>query len=418
MQDRFDAVVVGAGAAGIAALRRLLANRVDAVALEARERVGGRAHTIATAAGFPVDCGAGWLHSADRNPLAGPIAEAGFTLDKSPPHWMRQAANLDFPPDQQRAFRAAFQALDERIEAAARSGADRPVSELMDPGGRWNVMLDAFSSYYNGAEFEQVSVLDYAAYADSGVNWRVAEGYGAAIGSFAPLDRVVLDCPVTLIRHDGRELALETPKGTLGARAAVVAVPTPALAEGGLAFSPCLPQLAEAAGALPLGLADKVFLGLDEPELLPVEGHLFGSTTRTETGSYHLRPFGRPYIEVYLGGRCARTLEGAGDGAMAAFAAEELAHLLGSDIRGKLHPLGETRWAADPWARGSYSHARPGRSAAREALAQPVEDRLFFAGEATHRTLYSTVHGAWLSGEAAADAAIIALGQPSAPSRG
>jgi monoamine oxidase len=409
VKDHFDVVVIGAGAAGIAALRRLLANGVDAVAVEARGRVGGRAHTITTAAGFPVDCGAGWVHSADANPLAAPIADAGFRLDKSPPHWMRQSGNQDFPPEEQQALRAAFQALDDRIEAAAKTGVERPVSELMEPGGRWNVMLDAFSSYYNGAEFDQVSLLDYAAYEDSGVNWRVREGYGTAIASFAPRDRIVLDCPVSVIRRDGPELRLETPKGTVSARSAIVAVPTPALAQERLRFEPALPAITAAAAGLPLGLADKVFLGLEEPELLPVEGHLFGSTTRTETGSYHLRPFGRPYIEVYLGGRCARALEGEARGAMAAFAVEELVRLLGSDIRRKLHPLGETHWASDPWALGSYSHAWPGQAGARAVLREAGDGRIVFAGEACHPNFYSTVHGAWLSGEAAADAVIAAL---------
>jgi monoamine oxidase len=409
VQDRFDVVVVGAGAAGIAALRRLEAAGLDVVALEARDRVGGRAHTIQTTAGFPVDCGAGWVHSADQNLLAKPIEQAGFTLDRSPPHWMKQAFNQDFSAADQEAYRRAFGALDERLEAAAATGIDRPASELLEPGGRWNHLLDAFSSFYNGAEFDQVSVLDYAAYDDSGVNWRVREGYGAAIAHFADLSRVVTGCAVSTIHHDGPELVLETAKGRLVARAVIVCVPTPALSEGGLRFSPGLPGKAEAAAGLPLGLADKAFLAVAEPEALPAEGHLFGRTDRTEMGSYHLRPFGRPYIEVFLGGRCARGLEAEGPGAMAAFALEELGELMGSDFRRGLTPLGETHWAHDPWALGSYSHALPGRSGDRAILAAPVEDRIFFAGEATHPHLYSTVHGAWESGLRAADEAIAAL---------
>jgi len=409
VNDRFDVVVVGAGAAGIAALRRLKAAGVDAVALEARDRVGGRAHTIATVAGFPVDCGAGWVHSADENPLAKPIEAAGFTLDRSPPHWMKQALNRDFSEADQRAYRAAFNALDERLEAAAKTGVDRPASDFFEPNGRWNPLLDAFSSYYNGAEFEAVSVLDYAAYEDSGVNWRVREGYGAAVASFADLDRVITGCPVTTIHHDGPEIVVDTAKGRITARAAIVCVPTPALAQGRLIFSPGLPDKMEAAAGLPLGLADKVFIGLDAPDDLPVEGHLFGHKDRTATGSYHLRPFGRPYIEAFLGGRCARALEAQGPGAMADFALAELAELLGAGVRRRLHVLGETHWASDPWALGSYSHALPGHMGARGVLAAPVEDRIFFAGEATHRTFYSTVHGAWLSGERAADEALAAL---------
>jgi monoamine oxidase len=409
MRDRFDVVVVGAGAAGIAALRRLEQAGIDAMALEARDRVGGRAHTVLTSAGFPVDCGAGWVHSADENILAEPIKQAGFKLDRTPPHWMKQAFNRDFSAQEQRAYREAFNAMDARLEAAAKTGVDRPASDFFEPGNRWNPLLDAFSSYYNGAEFESVSVLDYAAYEDSGVNWRVAEGYGAAIAHFADLGRIVADCPVTKIHHGGPELAFDTAKGRITARAVIIAVPTPALAEGRLAFSPRLPGKADAAAGLPLGLADKVFLQVAEPEAMPAEGHLFGRADRTEIGSYHLRPFGRPYIEVFLGGRWARALECEGPGAPAAFAIEELGQLLGSDVRRGLTLLAETHWASDPWALGSYSHALPGHAGDRAILAAPVENRIFFAGEATSPHFYSTVHGAWESGLRAADETIASL---------
>ena len=409
MQDRFDVVVVGAGAAGIAALRRLSEARVSVVALEARDRVGGRAHTVLARPGLPVDCGAGWVHSADENLLAAPVERAGFTLDRSPPHWMRQTFNPHFPPDQQAAWRAALAAFEARLDAAAKRGVDRPGSDFLEPGGRWNGLIDAFSSYYNGAEFDQVSILDYAAYEDSGVNWRVREGYGAAVASFADRERVVTDCPVATIRHSGPTLMLDTAEGRVTARAIVVTVPTPALAHGRLAFSPGLPDKAAAAAGLPLGLADKVFLGVDDPGSLPVDGHLFGRTDRAETGSYHLRPFGRDYIEVFLGGRCARGLEGAGPGGATAFAIEELGDLMGADFRRGLHPLAETAWALDPWALGSYSHALPGHAGDRATLAAPVESRIFFAGEATHPRFYSTVHGAWESGRRAADEVLASL---------
>jgi monoamine oxidase len=152
MQDRFDVVVVGAGAAGIAGLRALAASGFSAVALEARPRIGGRVHTVLARPDLPLDRGAGWLHSADVNPLVAPIEAAGFTIDKTPPAWDRQAGNQDFPAQDQRAFRQAFAAFDQRLEDAARTGLDRPAAELFEPGGRWNALIDAASSYYNGAE--------------------------------------------------------------------------------------------------------------------------------------------------------------------------------------------------------------------------------------------------------------------------
>jgi monoamine oxidase len=193
------------------------------------------------------------------------------------------------------------------------------------------------------------------------------------------------------------------------AQTVILTIPTSLLAAERIEFRPRLPQVAEAAAGLPLGLADKAFLGLSKPEGLPAEGHLLGRTDRAETASYHLRPFGRPYVEAYFGGRNARALEAEGDGALHAFAIEELVGLLGSDIRRNVSPLTATAWARDPWAMGSYSHALPGHVADRELLAAPIDGRLFFAGEATHPHFFSTAHGAWESGVRAAKEASSAI---------
>jgi monoamine oxidase len=408
MQDSFDVVVIGAGAAGLGAAARLAGAALSFVVLEARSRIGGRAHTL-NASGLSLDLGCGWLHSAKTNVLAPRIDAAGFAIDRTPPHWERQAWNQDFSPDEQRAFRQAYAAFQAELKAAARDGREGPASSLMEPGGRWNPLMDAISSYYNGAEYDQVSIQDYAAYEDGGVNWRVRAGYGAALAALGARAAVFLDCEARRIDHAGRALRLETGKGLLTARAVIVTIPTPAIAQGRLAFAPDLPDHRAAAAALPLGLADKAFLRLAKPEAFPAEGHLFGRIDRAETGSYHLRPFGRPYVEAYLGGRFARQLEGEGPGAMAAFAVEELVGLLGSDIRAALTPIAETAWAFDPFALGAYSHACPGSADARARLAQPAEGRIFFAGEATSPHAFSTAHGAWETGVRAAEEAIGAL---------
>jgi monoamine oxidase len=136
--------------------------------------------------------------------------------------------------------------------------------------------------------------------------------------------------------------------------------------------------------------------------VLPKDGNLRGATMRTAMGGYHLRPFGQACIEGFFGGRFAQELEDAGDGAIAAQAIDEIVAMLGSDYRRRLKPLAESRWAHDPFARGSYSHALPGHAGARAVLAAPVDGRLFFAGEATSPNFFSTAHGARDSGERAA----------------
>jgi monoamine oxidase len=195
----------------------------------------------------------------------------------------------------------------------------------------------------------------------------------------------------------------------LTARAAIVCVSTAMIAGEGLRFSPGLPGKQEAAAGLPLGLADKLSIAVEGAEEFEADGHLFGTLGRTETGSYHLRPFGRPLIEAYFGGRHARELETEGEGAFAAFAVEELCSLLGSSWRTRLHPLTASAWASDPWIRGAYSHALPGCAGMRAVLAEPVDGRLFFAGEAASPHAFSTCHGAYESALRAAEEAIAAL---------
>ncbi|MDB5455232.1 MAG: amine oxidase, partial [Caulobacter sp.] len=212
-----------------------------------------------------------------------------------------------------------------------------------------------------------------------------------------------------VVRHDGPRLRLETARGDLSARAAVICVSTAVLASERLRFEPGLPDKLDAAHGLPLGLADKVFLHLDGAEPLPEEVSIYGDPDKTATGGYHLRPFGRPVIEAFFGGRHARALEAEGPGAAAAFAIAELTAALGADVGRRLTPLAATAWAAEPYVLGGYSHALPGRAGDRARLAAPVEDRLFFAGEACSAHAFSTAHGAWETGLAAAEAALAAL---------
>jgi monoamine oxidase len=218
-------------------------------------------------------------------------------------------------------------------------------------------------------------------------------------------------CNVTLIDHSDKRIRLETSQGTLTADKVIVTVPTNLIADEAIRFSPPLPSKVSAAAGLPLGVDDKVTLALADAEAFPKEGNLRGATMRTDMGTYHIRPFGQPCIEGFFGGSFARELEDAGEGAIAAHSIDEIASFLGNDIRRKLKPLYESRWAHDPFARGSYSHALPGHAGDRAVLAAPVDGRLFFAGEATSPTFFTTAHGARDSGERAAKEVRTILGK-------
>lgn len=404
-----DVAIIGAGAAGLAAARALEGTNLSLLILEARGRTGGRSHTIGFPNGVTFDLGCEWLHSADRNSFV-PIAhELGFEIDTTRPKWREQTGNIGFPAKDREAFLRAMDEFDARVEAASDLPQDSPASRWLEPGNRWNARIDSVSTYINGAELDRVSTYDMDAYEDTGVNWRVKRGYGALIAAYGAPCPLALNTRVKLVDHSGARVKIETSCGALTANKVIVTVPTNLIANETIHFHPALPDKIAAAAGLPLGLADKVMLALDGPDALPVDGHLYGATDRVGTGSYHLRPMGQPCISGFFGGSFARALGDKSVDALAAQAIDEIVALLGEDFRKKLHVLGSSRWAHDEFALGSYSHALPGHADAREDLAEPVDDRLFFAGEATSPNFYSTAHGAQETGVRAAKEVLAAL---------
>ena len=204
-------------------------------------------------------------------------------------------------------------------------------------------------------------------------------------------------------------LRVETNQGPIAAAAVVVTLSSALIAEQPDLFLPTLPEKTEAAAGLPLGLADKLYLSLADAASFETDSRAFGAVNRTETAAYQFRPFGRPIIEVYFGGALAAELEKGGEPAFFDFARAELVGLFGADFAHRVAALHHHGWLSDPFARGSYSFASPGKVDCRAALAAPVDGRLFFAGEACSQTDFSTAHGAYLTGVAAADQAIATL---------
>lgn len=411
LPSRVDAVVIGAGAAGIAAARRLMRPGLSVLVLEARDRIGGRAWT-ARVEGEGLDMGCGWLHSADDNVLAGRVEAEGLTLDQTPPPWRTQAFDHEITRADLAEFGEAFAAFDQRVTEAAGRGEDRPASDFFDPDCRWNAWMDAISGALNGARFAEVSSLDYDAYGDTGVNWRVREGYGRLIARLgeAVADVVVRDCAVRRIDRSGPLLRLETSRGELTSRVVILTVPNSLIATETVRIDPPVPAWLEATAGVPLGLASKVHMTVREAGDFQPDTQLWTRTDTAETGGYHLRPFGRPMIEAYFGADLAWGLEAQGPAALVDFAVSELVAALGSGMRRRLEAVAVSNWGVDPWSRGAYSHALPGHAGDRAKLRTAVEDRIFLAGEATAPVYYGTAHGAWMEGERAADAALTSLG--------
>src|SRR5215469_12259611 len=225
-----EVVVIGGGAAGVAAAKRLHRASVNCLLIEARPRLGGRAYTVTDRSGFTLDLGCGWLHSADRNPWVRVAEEEGVALDRTLPPWQRRTLETGFPRAEQNDFQNAMAEFFARLEQAAQGDKDVAAATLLEPGNRWNGLINSVGTYISGGDLDRLSVKDFDRYEDSGVNYRAFKGYGALIADYGADIPQMRDCPVRRIDHSGRKLRIETGKGAITADQAIVTVPSAVLA--------------------------------------------------------------------------------------------------------------------------------------------------------------------------------------------
>ncbi|NTJ11518.1 flavin monoamine oxidase family protein [Rhizobium lusitanum] len=405
-----DVVIVGAGAAGIGAARRLADRGLSIVMLESMPRIGGRALTEKTPVG-PLDLGCGWLHSASRNPWTTIADQAGYGIVRGESAWDKPFEGRGFSPAEQGEARRSFNEWAERINGAP-PASDR-ASDALDLDGRWTAYLQAMSGFINGDELERVSAEDYGRYdaASTGQNWRVPEGYGALISGSLPKHNVqlLLSTPLTKLDLRERRPKLETDKGVLRPLAAIMTVSTAVLSGNAVTWPTELSSWREAATHLPLGNNEKLFLEIKGKSPFAPETRALGDARDPKTGVFYIRPFGRPVVECFLGGAGARAAAMHGHDAAFANAIDQLVSLFGSSIRKTIDPLVASDWTRAPSIGGAYSHALPGSAGARRSLARDFDQRIFFAGEATDLADFSTAHGAYNSGIRAADEALSAV---------
>ena len=413
-------LVLGAGIAGLAAARALTEQGRSVIILEARNRVGGRMWTDSSL-GVPLDLGASWIHGVNGNPITKLAKQFGVktvpTDDEN--SIMFNADGSEHSDVEWEETESLFEEIYE--EVALMQEETESDTSLQDA-------FDAVLSEYDLSD-EQIRRLNYYAYLGTSLEygadmndlslweWDQDEEFGGEEvifpGGYNQITNVLakgldirLETVVKTIRYGDDGVVVETTAGDFVADQAVVTFPLGVLKQASVKFEPPLPESKQSAiQKLAMGVLNKVYLRFPEVfwdenvETISYLGDVLGEWSDWLS----FVPFtGEPVLMAFHGGDKGFALENLSDDVIVAGAMKTLQVMFGESVP---EPIGIliTRWGKDPFALGAYSHIPPFASGEDyDALFEPVDDKLYFAGEATSREYPSTVHGAYLSGLAAA----------------
>ncbi len=408
-----DVVVIGAGSAGLSAARTLIAAGKSVVIVEGADRIGGRAYTESDTFGVPYDHGCFNVMGPKNFAYKDMAKEWGFDL-----LYMKDAGETVFVGDRKATqaengqYDVAWGTMRSALNKAGRAGLDVSAASVM-PDNFGDMMFAGLSQTWMGpmdfsVDFEDLSVQDWWQYGEVLSNNMIKQGYGTLVARMGENLPVKLNTPATRVDWSGDGVTVETPAGSIRAKACIVTVSTGVLTAGSIKFTPELPDWKQQAiGSLPMGLLAKVTLqfdgerfGLRKNQWL---SYVVPNDMPAEACYFLTWPFDFDIMIGWIGGQFGWELSAEGTDAAADFALEEVVKMLGSDARKHFVKGHLTKWGENPWVLGAYAAAIPGQYGARAELAKPLADRLFFAGEAVAVPYVMLCSGAYMSGEAVAN---------------
>ena len=405
-----DIAIIGAGAAGIAAARKIAAAGRRFALIEASDHAGGRCVTDTRIFGVPFDRGAHQVQLPDINPLAKLASRSGIELYPAPPGQKLRAGRRNAREGEMEDYLAAIVRASRAIQDTVRGKADITCAQALPKDlGDWRPAVEfVLGPFTSGKSLDELSAMDFAQALERDAVGYCRQGFGALLTKLAGDLPVQFGTAAARVQSSRNAVEVETARGRITARALIVTVSTGVLAAEKIKFSPELPKRQlDAIAKLSLGSFDHIALELKgNPLQLQNDDLVFERATGPRTAALLANASGTSLCLVDVAGKFGRELSAQGEAAMVDFATGWLVDLFGADVKkavGKTHATG---WNREPLALGAMSAAAPGGQGGRKVLMEPVRDRLFFAGEAVHETLWGTVGGAWESGERAADAAL------------
>lgn len=437
----YDLIILGAGVSGLAAARKLSGKGLSVAILEARDRVGGRIHTKHDPhSSVPLELGAEFVHGKPAETFDLLHAAGLSVVDAGEERLQFQNGKLQ-KVDFWAAVEKVFKAVGRTKKDVSFFDALAAVGKKVDKPGR--EMALSFVEGFDAADVYRISVQSVieeqkqTVGGDDWRNFRTVGGYDQLVehmrAGFDPKQvQLHLNTVATSVRWSRGKVVVDTiathgsASRAFEAGAVLVALPLGVLQAspgepGAIAFQPPVPQKADAVSRLAAGPVVKILLRFRdafwETETIPTLKGGNGPKNLEDVVFLHARGVAVPtwwtllpvrsnLLTGWVGGNAAAALSGKGDAFILERALESLSTILGLSrpfIESKLEQAIVADWQTDPYARGAYSYVPVGGLDAREKLAAPVDDTLFFAGEATDATQPGTVAGAIAAGYRAAD---------------
>ncbi|CAN1211612.1 FAD-dependent oxidoreductase [Tumidithrix helvetica PCC 7403] len=421
--NQTDILAIGAGVAGLAAAKNLSAEGYKVIVLEARDRIGGRIRTD-NSLGVPIDLGAAWIHRKNGNPIT-KLAQQfqiqtlvtdfdaialygsdGKSLSQSEIEQI-ELAYKEVESEISKLRIAANESDNESLntsleEAVSKILATKNFSPKTLQGINWQ--LASQIEIENGASLSELALKTHDEDLEfTGMDLVFPKGYIQIVNGLAQGLDIRLGITANKVEYNAQGVSISTSQGTFQSDRAIITVPLGVLKQGSIAFEPPLPQAKlQAIQHLGMGALNKVVLKFPK-QFWDESPHFIGllKDNRSQIMDYWnwQKYVDVPVLAALVGGTYSRELEKMPLDRVVGIVIADLKMMFGSSIPEPTHAIA-TQWHSDPLSRGSYSIMPRGSSLTdREVLAEPVGDRLFFAGEATHKAYPSSVHGAFLSGE-------------------
>jgi len=411
MSTQTDVIIIGAGSAGLSAAKELTEQGISFIVMEASHRIGGRAYSEEIAPDVWFDLGCAYMCAGpnaknqfdESNPFVDFAKNQGVVVEEYlyDAHYNYNGRPLD--DKEMKAREQYYQECEEAIGRSVRGGDDCAISEIIDLENPYAIPYIDMMAVTAPKDLDEASAADFFNKVEEYVDYTALRGYGNLVAQWGSDVKVSLNTKVESVDWSGKDVLAKTVKGSIRARCLISTVSNGILAAQQIHFKPRLPDWKmEAIQGVPMGAENKIGVHFTKDVFGPEASGYYQCWSSAAQGAYiEVNLMSTNVVSVFMGGRFSIWMEQQGQQATHEFAVDRIAELFGNDIRQSVGRSIVTAWVTEPWTLGSYACALPGQFHQREFLPLAIDNKLFFAGEATARA-NGTCHGAYWSGVRAA----------------